>query len=231
MKLYYFTETKWALEALKNQRLKVSNFNDLNDPFELLSPVASDKVNREIFKRNKNRIADAFRLICFSERFLSPVMWAHYAMKHTGMVLEFEILDSLVEKVNYEQTRPVIDHKEYSKWTDEKLFKFTRDIMTAKYEEWSYEEEWRFLLLESEVKVVEVPIKCGNVKKLEFMEFAQDFRLIGLHKGSLNNTPDDEIRQSIPKGEAIIVTNARLAFNSYSIVSNQVSKGRRLQSF
>ena len=33
LRVYHMMEAKWALVAIKNQRLKVSRFENLNDPF------------------------------------------------------------------------------------------------------------------------------------------------------------------------------------------------------
>ena len=35
MKVYHFIPEQYALEVIADQRIKVSRFDDLNDPFEL----------------------------------------------------------------------------------------------------------------------------------------------------------------------------------------------------
>lgn len=229
MKLYYFTEAHWALQALRFQCLKVSNFSELNDPFELLSPIGIDKVKRSIFKRNKARLAEVFRLICFSDKFLSPVMWSHYSSRHKGIVLEFEVADMLVERVIYERDRPILEEEEFVNLSDGELEVFMRKLMRTKFREWSYEREWRLLLLKSETRSTD--FGGSGAQYVEVIDFCENFKLTGLYRGGLNVTTDEEIRESIPFGSAIEVSQVRLAFNSYGVVPNLASTKRVLKSY
>ena len=45
-RFYYFTPTKYALEGVKNRRLKVAELEKANDPFEFL-PVRCNKEAEE----------------------------------------------------------------------------------------------------------------------------------------------------------------------------------------
>jgi hypothetical protein len=48
-RLYHFTEAKHGLDDLRNRRLKIAQFNNLNDPFELRSVDLSDPTNKLAF--------------------------------------------------------------------------------------------------------------------------------------------------------------------------------------
>ncbi len=56
MRLYHFFSEKYALEALRNKRIKVSIINELNDPFEFLPRFSNS--NREA----EEKIAGALAL-------------------------------------------------------------------------------------------------------------------------------------------------------------------------
>jgi len=49
MKVCHFLSARWAEDDLARQRLKISRFDDLNDPFELLSPNLKDPAIRQSF--------------------------------------------------------------------------------------------------------------------------------------------------------------------------------------
>lgn len=41
MRLYYYTSLKYGLAAIRDQRIKISHFDALNDPFDFIG-VATD---------------------------------------------------------------------------------------------------------------------------------------------------------------------------------------------
>src|SRR5260370_2192350 len=47
--LYHFTTAKFALDDLRNKRLKIAQFDDLNDPFELKSVNLCNPVHAQAF--------------------------------------------------------------------------------------------------------------------------------------------------------------------------------------
>lgn len=77
MRVYHFLNSKWGIEAIKKRRLKVSRIDDLNDPFELLSPELSDETFRKALPKVKKAISDFQGLHCFSKRWTNPVLWSH----------------------------------------------------------------------------------------------------------------------------------------------------------
>ena len=80
-------------------------------------------------------------ILCFTRTAHHPLMWAHYADKHQGMLLEFDenhawFGDELVNVV-YSDVRPTLDH-----YKDTRNF---RRLFFFKALEWSYEQEVRML--------------------------------------------------------------------------------------
>jgi hypothetical protein len=103
--------------------------------------------------------------LCMSRNGRHPLMWAHYADEHRGLVIEFDstapcfnrkrsATDELgtFRMVSYSDTRPVLDSESGDDW-------FVRLALT-KASEWTYEDEVRFLLeLSKADQIVEKEIK------------------------------------------------------------------------
>lgn len=95
-------------------------------------------------------------VFCASKRFDNYLLWAHYAEKHHGAVIEFvpnlekDSLLRLAEDVQYSSMRPHLyeSHKDYLtkallRTADDVLRDYTKRITMTKSEEWAYEEELR----------------------------------------------------------------------------------------
>lgn len=109
MLIYHFLSTNWALEAIRNQRLKVSKFDKLNDPFELYAVELTSSSRRREFRAWKREMTKQFGLMCFSKRWRSPLLWSHYADRHKGVAIEVEVPDKYIAKVNYHPERLLLD--------------------------------------------------------------------------------------------------------------------------
>lgn len=57
MRGFHFTSVGIALKVIEKQKLKVSQLDDLNDPFELYAMELSNKKHRKAFLKFKERIA------------------------------------------------------------------------------------------------------------------------------------------------------------------------------
>lgn len=87
-------------------------------------------------------ILDDIGILCMSEAWDNPILWAHYANKHAGICVGFHgdhDVFRLSEPVTYSAGRPVIERPSDS--TDEMLKKafFTKDLC------WGIEAEWRII--------------------------------------------------------------------------------------
>lgn len=100
------------------------------------------------------------RVLCLSERNDVPPMWAHYADKGKGVVLEFKgtvDLDSpflIAQKVRYSQTPPAImclkDWVKCSLGSSDKEFEdLYREVQYVKTTSWEYEKEWRIVTVDA----------------------------------------------------------------------------------
>jgi len=140
IRVYHFTALEYALAALKNQRLKVARISELNDPFELLCPPLADRTTRQAFVALKKREAKRSGILCFSKKWSNLLLWSHYADKHRGAALAFEIHPDLITEILYTTRRKTLNVPALTKRGD--LAKKDKAIIYAtKSQHWEYEEE------------------------------------------------------------------------------------------
>lgn len=142
MILYYFVNQEFGLKDLRERRLKVCDIDGLNDPFDFLSLAAPTKADRKILLEWRQRMANNFGLICFSRNWHSPVQWAHYADRHKGICLGFEVDDSQLRQVSYVQSRPVWPSTPHA-WSASVKQRVIDQLLYTKFAHWSYEDEYR----------------------------------------------------------------------------------------
>ena len=111
---------------------------DLNDPFEFFGAELTNCEFRKAMKEAKHAAHEYTGLICFSANWKNPVQWAHYADKHKGLCLGFNIDDSHLEEVDYVEERV-----QHNNLMDEDL---VFRLLRTKYVHWKYEEEYRVLI-------------------------------------------------------------------------------------
>jgi Protein of unknown function (DUF2971) len=209
MKLFHFLSQKWALEALKTQTLKVSKYDDLNDPFELLAMSLDDRVSRTVMNEAKQKINSELRILCCSKRWISPLLWGHYADKHKGIALEFEIPTSSVQEIRYEKDRASIDLNALMKSANNAAKIEMLKMYTTKYNLWSYEEEARIQFTKHQL------IRKGD---FDFINLGGEVKITGLVLGPLNNITKNNIQEFVPPGQEFTVTTTRIAFKSFNVV-------------
>ena len=119
VKLYRYMKFDefWEKNIFEGQ-IYLSQASHLNDPFDCLIYVNHKEYIEYMFQLTKrlfpqtdmkivrqeviatinedldrylSKIKDKIRLACFTENYLSPLMWAHYADSHRGFCLEFDL--------------------------------------------------------------------------------------------------------------------------------------------
>ena len=144
MRLYYMTSAKWAEVILKERRLKLSRFYEANDPFELNLIDSRDPDRRKIVQMIEKHHNDRTGMICFGVVWDNPMMWAHYADKHTGVCLGFDVEDHLISEVEYTDKKIDVEfgaHLPNHGLSAELLNK----VLTTKSTAWVSEQERRVL--------------------------------------------------------------------------------------
>lgn len=170
-----FDPDEHTIDILRNKELYFAHRDQLNDPFEfkvypkIVKPDyiiknAPEVCFNETFTRedlrNKLTEEDAAIFIrqainsvmgnkgfkCFTPYPDNLLMWSHYAQSHTGLCLEFDVLESpeffsYPIKVLYKENYPTLD---FSKEDDRYM------IYSVKSHDWAYEDEFRILKLKSQ---------------------------------------------------------------------------------
>jgi hypothetical protein len=142
MRVYYMTSAKWGEIILRERRLKLSRFFEANDPFELNLIDSRPKDTRRFVRLITNYFNKNIGMICFGANWSSPVMWAHYADKHHGICLGFDVADRLLTQVTYTDRKiavPFGAHLPKHGFSAELLSK----VRMTKATDWSYEKEYR----------------------------------------------------------------------------------------
>ena len=166
MRLYYLTSTKWAKVAVTDQRLKLSLFPSVNDPFELLGGALGDRRARRIFQYVKQAFSERYGLICLSETWRSPVMWAHYGDRHAGVALGFDVPETAAHRVDYAGAR-LKDLLGRKPALGDVTHKTLMKLVCTKATDWAYERERRvFDTLETAPR---------DVKGNHFLPFNNDY--------------------------------------------------------
>ena len=143
-RVYKFLPRKWAFDDIEKRHIKISRVCDLNDPFDLSPFDLSDGDQRDALIRARKVLFDRGRgLLCFSFKWSNPLLWAHYADKHKGICLGFDL--PVIRHVAYVSTRlpfPIVS--EVNEQTG-------LDWLFTKFSSWCYEAECRvFAKLDTE---------------------------------------------------------------------------------
>ncbi len=142
--LYKFIPAEYAMYSIKGSYFKLTTVKEANDPYEFkairdLEGGITDLITHPNF-------SDSYLVACFSKGFKSPTMWSHYAKNHTGFVMGYECLNkNKLIKVNY--TDKLIKYEDIDKQ------ELIDHLVKTKYNEWSYEKEYR-LLYKKESKAI-----------------------------------------------------------------------------
>lgn len=143
MRLYYYTAKQWGMKSLWEKRLKIAQYADLNDPFELLPFIQTDQQARTLTRKVVQFIANGYGVLCFSESWKTTLMWAHYGDKHKGICLGFEVAENPnLTKIEYASKRlasPIELSKPNAEFNGATLSK----ILNVKHSGWRYEKEQR----------------------------------------------------------------------------------------
>jgi hypothetical protein len=211
LRVYHMMEAEWALVAIKRQRLKVSRFENLNDPFEPFALNRHTQAAREASKKFAADFNTTQGLLCFGADWSNSVMWSHYGEKHKGICLGFDVRRSLLQKIDYKdrRVRAALGSDPAAAILTPAL---QNQLACIKARAWEYEEEWRrFIDLASAVS--EPP--------LHFVSFDADMQLKEVVLGERCLEELNGVRRLVAaKSPSAVVFKARLAYRSFRVVLN-----------
>lgn len=211
MELFNLTTAEHAISNIVRHRIKISQIDDLNDPFELLAINVGDKELRAAARLTRDQITETRGVICFSKHWSNPVLWSHYADKHRGIALGFEVADRFVMPVRYEKSLRKVKIEEILN-KSEADEDFGRLLLATKFEDWRYEEEFRIF-----VDLTRHKPEDG----LYFCTFDEHLVLTSVILGARCEIPIKQIEDLVAAYPTRVrVRKARLAFTKFGVTEN-----------
>ena len=209
MRVYKFIGLTHGLVALRTRRLKVSTYDNLNDPFEMLATDLCDFDVRVGFIAKKKQLDSIEGFISFSKSWTNNLLWSHYAESHRGIVLGFDVPNELLYEVRYSSQRLKLDLKSPD-LTQSVFDDFVEKLRYTKSECWKYEDEARmFLTLK----------RLYRNSELYFSDFSENMVLreviLGLNCKSSESQMNALLRGSTNEGA---VKRASMSSSSFAIV-------------
>lgn len=164
---YYSFENRYSITNLMNDIIYLSSPNVFNDPFDcnFAYNENSDMIRLNIINKpnselqnilhdakdsSRNIVNERTLVSCFSETSKNLLMWSHYANKHTGFCVEYDI--SNMDNIYKLNLFPILYKTERPEIT--KIIETGKNSVAALYgalltkcKIWKYEKEWRLILL------------------------------------------------------------------------------------
>jgi hypothetical protein len=187
----------------------------LNDPFELKSVNLCDPVHAQAFdgiedlnfERYKAAMARRFGVLCLSEEKTDVLQWAHYADRHKGICLSFNVSGSQGKfgRVQYVTERFPFPGKPG--------VAFLWKLLSTKSKAWEYEREWRVFL---ELKDGVWNECAGGV--LYFADFGPELVLQEVISGAARKTSiSDALQAKQGYAERVRVLRMRLSCDRFEL--------------
>lgn len=215
MRVFYFTNANFGVSNLSLKRLKISRFSQLNDPFELLAADLLDPRDRKALSNFKGNLNSSKGMICFSGSWGNPLLWGHYADKHSGMALGFDVPDEYLSPVQYTTQRAKVEFDQKTR-TIVDGSRLTDRLLRTKFVDWKYEDEKRmFVDLDPNSQ------EGGN----HFMEFSENLVLREVILGLKCDLPVSRIRQLLKDEQAPVkVLKAGMALRAFKIIEDRSAR-------
>lgn len=207
MRLNHFLNAEYGLLNIRYRRLKIARINELNDPFEFLGVATKSADLRRRYQELKNGLNNFMGLICFSANWSNSVQWSHYADHHRGLCLGF-VVTAQAHKVSYVSERLLAKPKAL-KSEGSPAEAHVREILTTKFEHWSYEDEYR----------VFPQLDERDPSGLYFYQFDAGIALREVIVGNHANITRAQVGETLgPLAPRVQTCKARLAFRTFSVV-------------
>ncbi len=213
MRLFYFTTERFGLEAIRDSRLKIARIHQLNDPFEFVGLALYDRGQRKALREWKQEMSKQFGLICMSRSWKHPLLWGHYAEKHQGLCLGFDVPDNNkfkpVRFVDARLTLQDLGRNNLAELDEDDMDK----MVHTKFKAWEYEAEYRaFCALED----------SDPVSDLYFVPFSQEMRLAQVVVGERSRVTRDRLARVLGRrAGAVSAFKARAGFTKFEVVENK----------
>jgi len=207
-RVYHLCKAQHAIENIESSRLKVATFKDCNDPFELSIFYSKRPDQQQRLKAFiDNHVSDRVGVVCFSEDWSDPVLWSHYADKHQGVALGFDVFKGDLLRVKYQMRRAKFPTNPTKRHVDK--------ILGTKFKSWEYERERRIM-----VELASAEIDGG----LKFERFGAHVVLREVILGPLCAEDVATIRTKVDGIHSGVTTfKAELAERSFKVIASRSS--------
>lgn len=180
-----------------SQLEKIAKMQNLDFDFaELNENIQSEK--DRMFSLLKDTLSNKIRMTCFTNKNDNILMWSHYANKHNGICVKYDLKDCKellysTFPVVYSTKRPSISKNELlissseTKVNEDKLLLLLVKSLLTKSDEWKYEEEWRSIIPTENLISDNLNHKC--IKAIYFgvkVECYKIYEIIGELKKSID---------------------------------------------
>jgi hypothetical protein len=212
MRAYHFLTAHFALGSLALRRSRLSRYEDLNDPFELFAADVGEGSIRPAVKAMKEHFNQTQGILCFSRTWDNPVLWSHYADKHRGVALGFDISDQHKVEIIYSEDRMPIEYvdNDPARGVAES---YVNRLVRTKFKHWIYENEVRLVF-----GLDESTLEGGSY----FVPFDDNLMLREVMLGPLCEIPIEAVRALVATLHPnVVVRKARLAFTKFAVIPDQ----------
>ena len=178
--LYNYTKVnKDSLKNILNSQLWLSNSKTFNDPID-------PYIKKNTYNKLNDYILEKIKVACLTTHNDNTLMWSHYADKHQGICVEYDIRkimnkkNIVIKRINYSNKMNIDNFfinyyksilQNINIETDNYSINNITDLFIIKSREWKYEDEYRILFYDEENKnpngtLINLPIKsiCFGVQ-------------------------------------------------------------------
>ena len=148
-------------------------------------------------------MAQQYGMLCFSLDWQNPLLWSHYADRHRGLALGFDVDEQILKPVSYVETRPIL--KEID-------IRVAHSLRFTKYVDWQYEREVRIYAMLND---------RDPESGLYFGDFGDRLVLREVIAGPPCAVAERELRDATGSTTGVEFTKARLAFKTFRVVTDQ----------
>lgn len=206
IRLYHMLSSRYGLESLRHRRLKIARLHELNDPFEFFAWDLSNPLHRWALESTVQELSAKKGILCLSKTWRNPVLWSHYAERHHGLCLGFDVSSDVFWPVHYVEERPAIP-QEFN--TDD-----IKRLLFSKFSHWQYEQEYRAFISLREPE--------GH---FYFIYFSGKLRLAEVIVGARSTVSGGDVQLALgDRGKRVAVYRARCASRSFEMERDEIPK-------
>ncbi len=212
MRVYHLCNANHGVNNIALKRINVARIIDLNDPSELFGSKKKEMQLRKAFAGFRKGMNEENGLICFSASWGNPVLWSNYADKHKGICLGFDVPVEMLIKAVY-KNKWILMELDKTKETAKFSEKVIRKLLTTKFSNWKYEEEYRLY-----VKLDKDTEEDG----FYFYNYSDHLQLREIILGPRCELAISTVRNLVSHySHPVHVIRARIAFTKYKVVKNR----------